>query len=151
MNRELKSAGQVFSKGVKYTFLYRRKNHDEKHKTRMEEVKLYNKELALAFDLKKEFFELFSCPDKMAARSAFFSWYNRCRGSHIKEMIDVSKRLLKRLNDILRYFDHRITNAVSEGMNSVYKRIKAAAYGYKKEENLINMCLFRKGNLRISI
>lgn len=150
-NRELQSAGLNFPKRVKYTVLYRRKNHDEKHKARMEQVKLYNKELAFAFDLKEEFFELFSCPDKNTARSAFFSWYNRCRGSRIEELIDVSRRMLRRLNDILRYFDHRITNAVSEGMNSVYKRIKAAAYGYKNETNLIHMCLFRKGELKISI
>ena len=150
-NRELHSAGLDFPKRVKYTILYRRKNHDEKHKARMEQVRLYNKELALAFDLKEEFFELFSSSDKNTARSAFFSWYNRCRGSHIVEMIEVSRRLLRRLNDILRYFDHRITNAVSEGLNSVYKRIKAAAYGYKNELNLIQMCLFRKGDLKLSI
>ena len=150
-NRELHSAGLDFPKRVKYTILYRRKNHDEKHKARMEQVRLYNKDLALAFDLKEEFFELFSSSDKNAARSAFFSWYNRCRGSHIEEMIEVSGRLLRRLNDILRYFDHRITNAVSEGLNSVYKRIKAAAYGYKNELNLIQMCLFRKGDLKLSI
>jgi len=150
-NRELKAAGIDYPKGVKYTILYRRKNHDDKHRARMEQVKLYNRELAVAFDLKEEFFELFSCPDKKKARSAFFSWYNRCRGSHIPEMVDVSRRLIRRLNDILRYFDHRITNAVSEGMNSVYKRIKAAAYGYRNEDNLIHMCLFRKGDLTVRI
>lgn len=150
-NRELKAAGIDYPKGVKYTILYRRKNHDEKNQERMEQVKLFNKELAVAFDLKEEFCEFFSSPDMKKARSIFFGWYNRCRGSHIPEMVDVSRRLLRRLNDILRYFDHRITNAVSEGMNSVYKRVKAAAYGYKNEDNLIHMCLFRKGDLRIRV
>ena len=53
---------------------------------------MYNKELALAFDLKEEFFDLFECRDKHHARSYFFSWYNKVRGSRIPEMVDVSKR-----------------------------------------------------------
>ena len=48
-------------------------------------------------------------------------------------MVDVSQRLLKRLNEILRWFDHKVTNAVSEGMNNTYKKIKSAAFGFMKE------------------
>ena len=150
-NRKLKEAGLEYPKGVKYTVLYRKFNHDEKHRKRMEEVRMYNKELALAFDLKEEFFDLFECRDKHHARSYFFSWYNRVRGSRIPEMVDVSKRLMKRLNEILRWFDHKVTNAVSEGMNNTYKKIKSAAFGFKNEQNLIDMCLFRKGKLKLSI
>ena len=150
-NRELKEAGLDYPKGVKYTVLYRKANHDEKHRKRMEEVRMYNKELALAFDLKEEFFDLFECRDKHHARSYFFSWYNRVRGSNIPEMVDVSKRLMKRLNEILRWFDHKVTNAVSEGMNNTYKKIKSAAFGFRNEQNLIDMCLFRKGKLKLSI
>lgn len=150
-NRELKEAGLEYPKGVKYTVLYRKANHDEKHRKRMEEIRMYNKELALAFDLKEEFFDLFECRDKHHARSYFFSWYNRVRGSRIPEMVDVSKRLMKRLNEILRWFDHKVTNAVSEGMNNTYKKIKSAAFGFKNEQNLIDMCLFRKGKLKLSI
>ena len=149
--RELNRVNEECPKGIKYTVLFRERNHDEKHKRLMEEIRLHNKELALAFDLKEEFCLLFECKDRYEARSKFFSWYNRCRGSHVEEIMDASRRLLKRLNDILRYFDHRISNAVSEGLNNVYKKIKSAAYGYRKEENLINMCLFRKGDLHITI
>ena len=149
--RELNRVNAECPKGVKYTVLYRERNQNEKHKALMVEIRLHNKELALAFDLKEEFCEIFDSKDRHEARSKAFSWYNRCRGSHIEEMMDVARRFIKRLNDVLRYFDHRISNAVSEGLNNVYKKIKSAAYGYRKEENLINMCLFRKGNLRISI
>lgn len=59
--RELDKAGMKCPKGVKYTVLYREANHDEKHKVRMEEIRMYNKEFAPAFDLKGEFFDLFEC------------------------------------------------------------------------------------------
>lgn len=150
-NRELKKKELEYPKNVKYTVLHREANQSEVHKERMEQIRMLNPDLALAFDLKEEFCRIFDKPDKKAARSAFFSWYNHVRGSHIPEMIDVSRRLMKRLNDILRWFSHRISNGVAEGLNNSYKKIKSAAYGYRKVENLINMCLFRKGQLKVSI
>lgn len=150
--RELKAEGAQPPGKVKYTVLYRRKNHDEKHRDRMEAIRVYAPELALAFDLKEEFFELFEISaDRHQARSRFFSWYNRARSSGIPELIDFAGHMIKRLNEILRCFDHRITNAVSEGMNNKYKKIKSAAYGFRKPENLINMCMFRMGRLDIRI
>lgn len=152
INGEMVYRGEEPIKYVKYTLLHRKDNHLDIHKRRMEEIRLRSTELALAFDLKEEFFDLFDRTfTKKQARSAFFRWYNRCRGSKIPEMADVAGRMFKRLNDILRWFDHHISNAVSEGMNSIYKKIKSAAYGYKNPAHLVDMCLFRKGRLGISI
>ena len=150
-NRKLKSDGCEYPKNVKYTVLHRKENQNDLHKERMEEIRLLNPELAKAFDLKEEFFMFFDCEGREVARSRFFTWYNHAKHSKIKEMADVAGRMLKRLNDILRWFDHRISNAVSEGLNNAYKKIKSAAYGYRKPENLIDMCLFRKGRLQVRI
>ena len=118
----------------------------------MDEIRIYAPELALSFDLKEEFFSIFEdCLDRHSARSRFFSWYNRVRGSKIPEFIRFSKNMMRRLNDILRCFDHAITNAVAEGLNSKYKKIKSAAYGFRKPENFIDMCLFRMGRLKLWI
>lgn len=150
-NRALQKAEMEYPKYVKYTVLHRESNHSETHKKRMEEVRMLNPDLALAFDLKEEFCRIFEKEDKNAARSAFFSWYNHVRGSHIPEMIDVSIRMMKRLNEILRWFSHRISNAVAEGLNNTYKKIKSAAFGFRNIQNYIDMCLFRKGRLKVSI
>lgn len=150
--REMKADGVQPPGKVKYTVLYRRKNLDEKHSSRLEEIRVFAPKLALAFDLKEEFFEIFErCWNRQNARSAFFSWYNRVRGSGISELQEFSGHMIVRLNEILRCFDHAITNAVSEGMNNKYKKIKSAAYGFRKPENLIDMCMFRMGRLPIRI
>lgn|GEM_PF-3460937 len=47
-------------------------------------------------------------------------------------MVDVSKCILKRLNEILRWLDHRVTNAVSEGMNNTYKKINRLHSGSER-------------------
>jgi transposase len=36
-----------------------------------------------------------------------------------------------RLANVLRYYSHRITNAVSEGLNSKIQTIKKMAYGFR--------------------
>lgn len=150
-NRDLKKDGKPYPKWSKYTVLYHKENHDEKHKARMEEIRLLNPELARAFDLKEEFCRFFEAADKEAAREWFYDWYNRANLSGIPEMQDVARRLFERLEDMLNWFDHRISNGVAEGMNSVYKRIKAAAYGFRKPQYLIDFCMFRKGCLKVSI
>lgn len=150
-NRELKKDGKEFPKRVKYTVLYRKRNQDEKQMARMEEVRLLNPELAKAFDLKEEFCDFFESPDGETARARFQDWYDRANLSGIAEMQDLARRLSNRLEDIIRWFDHRISNGVAEGMNSVYKRIKADAYGFRKPRNLIDFCMFRKGQLKVSI
>lgn len=63
-----------------------------------------------------------------AARFRFSFRCNSVRDSRIPEMVDVSKHWLKRLDDILRRFDHSVSNAVAEGMNNVYKKIESVAY-----------------------
>lgn len=152
INGEMVYRGEKPIKYVKYALLHRKDNQLDIHRRQMKEIRLRSTELALAFDLKEEFFDLFDRTfTKKQARSSFFGWYNRCRGSKIPEMVDIAGKMIKRLNDILRWFDHRISNAVSEGMNSVYKKIKSAAYGYRDPSHLVDMCLFRKGSLDISI
>lgn len=150
-NNALRKEGKEYPKNVKYTVLHREGRQNDTHKGRMEQVRLLNPELALAFDLKEEFFRFFEENDERTARSAFFRWFNHVRGSKIPEMVDLSKRMMKRLNEILRWFSHRISNGVAEGLNNSYKKIKSAAYGYRNTQNLIDMCLFRKGRLKVSI
>gem|GEM_PF-1845850 len=46
-----------------------------------------------------------------------------------------AKMLKRHLGGILAYFDHRITNAVAEGLNSKIKSLKSAARGFRHFEN----------------
>lgn len=45
-------------------------------------------------------------------------------------MVDVSKCLMERLNEIFKWFDHKVIKAVSEGMNHIHKKVKSARVGF---------------------
>lgn len=55
-------------------------------------------------------------------------------GSKIKEIKTLRKTLIKWREEVLNYFENRITNARTEGFNNVAKLIQKRAYGVKSFE-----------------
>jgi len=68
----------------------------------------------------------------------------------LKPMVKVAKMLKRHLNGLMSYFRHRISNAVSEGLNSKIQAIKASARGFRNFENYRNRILFSCGKLALS-
>lgn len=65
--------------------------------------------------------------------------------SQIKELKRFRRTLVSWRNEILAYFENRLTNARTEGFNNVAKLVQKRAYGYRSFENyrlrLLNACL----------
>ncbi|MFN8370667.1 MAG: transposase [Bacteriovoracaceae bacterium] len=53
----------------------------------------------------------------------------------IPELKTLRKTLLSWLNEILNYFENRLTNARTEGFNNVAKQVQKRAYGFKNFNN----------------
>jgi transposase len=68
----------------------------------------------------------------------------RCR---LRPVIKVAKMLKRHLPNLLSYFRHRITNATSEGFNSVIQSLKYAARGFRSFQNYRTRILFFCGKL----
>ena len=49
----------------------------------------------------------------------------------------------------MTYFTHRITNAVSEGLNSKIQTIKKRAYGFRNREHFKTAIYFHCGGLQL--
>ena len=62
-------------------------------------------------------------------------------------MVKVAKMLKRHLPNLLTYFRHRITNASSEGFNSVIQSLKYAARGFRSFDNYRTRILFFCGRL----
>ncbi len=84
-----------------------------------------------------------------AAREFFqgrYSWAIRSRLEPIKK---VAQMICKRLNNIVNYCRHHITNAVSEGLNSKIMSLKRRAAGYRNLHSFITAIYFHCGGLDI--
>jgi transposase len=64
-------------------------------------------------------------------------------------VIDVAKLIHRHLPNVLTYFAHRITNAVSEGLNSKIQTIKKMAYGFRNPEHFKTAIYFHCGGLQL--
>jgi transposase len=81
-------------------------------------------------------------------REAFFgSWYGWAIRYRLDPIKKVAKMLKSHLEGLLNYFDHRVTNATSEGFNSRIQSIKSAARSFRKFENYRIRILFYCGKL----
>ena len=69
-----------------------------------------------------------------------------CRNDTI---VRVAKMLKRHLPNLLSYFLYRITNATSEGFNSVIQALKYAARGFRFFANYRTRILFYCGRLEL--
>jgi len=60
---------------------------------------------------------------------------------------EIARMLRKRLHNILTYLEYRVTNAISEGVNSIIQWIKYTARGFRNRENFKTAILFHLGGL----
>jgi hypothetical protein len=66
-----------------------------------------------------------------AARTFFRAWYWWVTHSRLAPMINVAHMLKAHLENILTYLTHRVTNAMTEGLNAKIQWIKYASRGYR--------------------
>ncbi len=79
----------------------------------------------------------------------FDNWYGWAVRSRLKPVAAKAKMLKNHLGQLLSYFRHPITNAVSEGFNSRIQTIKSAARGFRNFENYRTRILFYCGKLEL--
>lgn len=148
-NRELASTGDETLSGSKYLWLYSQENLPAKHRDRFDELRRSDLRTAKAWAIKENLRELWRCETRVAAESHWKRWHAWAIRSQLKPIVAVAKMIHRHLANILTYFTHRITNAVSEGINSKIQTIKKQAYGYRNKENFKTAIYFHCGGLEL--
>ena len=74
------------------------------------------------------------------------SWMRRCR---LEPMKKAARTLLNHKDKILAYFNHRLTNAICEGINSIIQAAKRKARGYRTFEGFASMIYLIAGKLKL--
>jgi transposase len=83
------------------------------------------------------------------ALNHFKAWYAWAIRSRLKPIKEVARMFRKYWVNILTFLKHRITNAVSEGLNSTIQTIKKMARGFRNREHFKTAIYFHCGGLNL--
>ena len=70
--------------------------------------------------------------------------------SRPEPMKTLARRIRRHWQDILTYFDHRCTNAILEGLNSIIQHIKTRARGLRNMDYFSTMIYLTCGKLDLA-
>lgn len=146
-NKELQAIDDDRLKGTRQLWLYAKSNLRRQQRRQFDGIKKGDLKTARAWTL-KEMFRWFWRYVFVTSAEAFFdrwyAWAVRCR---LPPIAEVARMLKRHLPNLLTYFRHRITNAASEGFNSVIQALKYAARGFRSFANYRTRILFYCGKL----
>jgi transposase len=148
-NRALVETGDDRLKGTKHFWLYAWENLPEKHLSTFSELKAQNLKTARAWAIKEQLRELWRCADYDQAREHWRRWYFWASHSRLEPVKRIARMIRDHLVNVLTYFEHRITNAAREALNSTIQMIKKRAFGFRSFRNFRTAVLFRCGGLQL--
>ena len=122
--------GYDFKKS-KYIWMKNRINLTPNQEERFKAMNKQHSKTSKAYLMKVAMQEIYQLTDKNEASERLkklISWMKRSRNNHMKK---VAKTILNHWDNILNYFDNRLTNAILEGINNIIQNIKHTARGFK--------------------
>jgi transposase len=146
-HRRLGAQGDDSLKGTKYWWLFAEENLPARHRERFALLQRLHLKTARAWALKEMLRDLWHYRRRGWAAKHFADWYQWAVRSRLPPVRRVASMLKGHLDNVLTYFDHRITNAVSEGLNNKIQAIKHNAFGYRNREHFRIAILFHCGGL----
>jgi transposase len=146
-NKALQAMDDDRLKGTRQLWLFSKPNLSHAQRRAFERIKKRGLKTGRAWSIKEQFRWFWRYVYTTSAHDFFDRWYAwavRCR---LPPIVKVAKMLRRHLFNLLNYFLHRITNAASEGFNSVIQALKYAARGFRSFANYRTRILFFCGKL----
>lgn len=146
-HKELMARGDETLKGTRQLWLYNPENFSPEQIQEFEVLKDLHLKVARAWAAKEMFSQFWEYEREGWARRFFKDWFGWVSRSRLKPLIEVAQILKRHLDNLLTYLQHRITNAVTEGLNSKIQSLKSAARGFRSFVNYRIRILFFCGKL----
>lgn len=137
-------------KKTRFLWLQDPNNFSPRQESRFNEAFARAKRTGRAWLLKESLADWWQSPDILSAAHYFSGWFQKAVRSQIKPVVRTARSMKTHLNEILNYFQHRVTNAGAEGLNSLIASLQYTARGFRKFENLRVAVLFYHGGLTLS-
>lgn len=150
-HKALAAAGDTRLKGTKYAWLKNPQNFTREawreFKARRESALQSARAWALKESLRRLWDYTYVGTYVGAARTFFARWYGWAMRSRLEPRRKVARMLKAHLENILTYLTHRVTNAVTEGLNAKIQWIKYSARGFRTREAFKAAIHFHCGGL----
>jgi transposase len=148
-NRQLSLEGDERLKKTKYLWLTTEENLSEKQRPRFADLRESDLRTARAWGIKENLRNLWSYASPGWAKRFFGQWYRWARRSRLEPVRKVAAMIQRRLENVVSYCKHFVTNAVAEGLNSKIMSIKRRAGGFRNAENFKTAIYFHCGGLSL--
>ena len=148
--RELRARGDRRLTGTKFLWLKTdagRRDFTAASRRQFRQLRESTLKSARAWAMKEAFRHIWDYQSIPAARAFFDRWQAWAIRSRLKPMIHVAGIIRRHLENILNYLVHRITNAVTEGLNAKIQWIKYSSRGFRNRERLKTAIYFHCGRL----
>ena len=146
-NKALRAEGDTTLTGTKQLWLFNLDNLSFDQLVRFHDLKEQTLKTSRAWAIKEQFRHFWDCFYKQTAEGFFDKWYSWASRSQLQPIVAKAKMLKRHLARLLTYFEHKITNATSEGFNSKIQLLKANARGFRSFTNYRLRILFFCGKL----
>jgi transposase len=144
---QLKKAGDERLTGSRQLWLYHPANLEDARFASFQELLRENLKTSRAWLHKENFRGFWEQESVWAAEGYFKRWYASAIRSRLAPIKKAARTCKAHLPGLLNYIRYRITNAVTEGLNSRIQQLKASARGFRSFANYRTRILFFCGKL----
>jgi len=145
-NPERKAAKAV--KGSRYPLLKKPEDLTERQAAALEAIARSDRRLYRGYLLKEGLRDVYKAADADEARSRLESWLSRACRCRIPEFVELSRKVRRRKDAIVRAVELGISNARIESMNNKIKLTIRMGYGVRNMDNLIALIMLRCSDLQ---
>jgi len=146
---ELKKSGASLLTGTRYIWLYARENLPMRYWDQFWRLRDSDLKTARAWAIKEGIRRLWSYRSATWAEKYWKWWYFWATHSRLEPIKQAAKTLKNHLYGIMNFFQHRITNAKAEGLNSRIETMWKTACGFRNKTRMRIAILFHFGGLNL--
>jgi transposase len=138
-------------KKTRYLWLKNEVNLTEKQKHLMEDLGKLNLKTSRAYQIRLNFQEFFTQPDRECGEVFLHKWYYWATHSQLALMIKAAKTIKAHWDGLLNWFDSQLTTGFIEGMNGLIQAAKSKARGYRSDKNFIAIAYLLGAKLKFNL
>ena len=148
-HRQLRADGDETLVGSKYLWLASEENLSAEQRKEFKSLRTADLKTARAWAIKENLRKLWEYRSRTWGERHWKQWIGWAMRSRLPPIIKAATALKNHIAGILNFFEHRITNAVSEGLNSKIQTVKKRAYGFRNPDHFKTAIYFHCGGLQL--